>query len=89
MTFVEVCRKVNDEGMMCFRPKAKDPLQHDVKDYGERKGKGWTLLDGMTASLCARVYDAVDEENRAKLDSLSALEFINLCWKLVKKQKEH
>lgn len=88
MTFIEVCRKVNDEGMMSFKSKAKAPLQYDIKDYFNKKGRGWTLLDAMTASLCVRVYDAVNEESRTKLDSFPALQFIDVCWKLVKKQKE-
>jgi hypothetical protein len=49
------------------------------------KMRGWTLLDLQTAHMMCTVYDALSEENRAKLSGLSWMRQIDVCWKLVSK----
>jgi hypothetical protein len=43
------------------------------------------MLDTFTASAIVKVYDAVNDSNKKKLDSLKLPKLVNIVWKLLKK----
>lgn len=88
MTLSQVCGiVVANSSMKLIQPrKTQDEsglIEYDVKDYEGNK-RGWVLLDSFTANAMTSVYNAINETQRAKLDSMPALKAINLCWKLIK-----
>ena len=42
------------------------------------------LVDATTANCITKVYDALNEDNRAKLASMPIVKMANICWELVK-----
>ena len=52
------------------------------KQYEKYKGM---MLDTFTASAIIKVYDAVNDSNKKKLDSLKLPKLVNIVWKLLKK----
>lgn len=45
---------------------------------------GWILLDLFTASAMATVYDALNEDSKAKFDCLHIISLVDFTWKHVK-----
>ncbi len=88
MKAIDVARKVASEKQAhVFRQREGhepgQPLEYDAKPWGSgRKGKGWTLLDGWTASTIVQVYDGANEANRAKLDGLTLTRLAAICLKV-------
>lgn len=84
MTFIEVCKKVHDEGLLLFREKTDAPLRYEVREFAEHLGEnhGWIILDAMTASLCLQIHGALNEEHKQDLEAKPALRIVDLCWKL-------
>lgn len=81
-----ICQQiVAEKTMKLIRPRKKahepgTPYEYDVKDYEGNK-RGWTVLDGFTASMFVQVWAQLNDANRAKLAKLPALQAINICWK--------
>ena len=42
------------------------------------------FVDALTAQACVRVYEALNEENRAKFAAMTMRKMGSLAWKLVK-----
>ena len=55
-----------------------------VQNKQHEKYKGM-MLDTFTASAIVQVYDAVNDANKKKLDSLKLPKLVNIVWKLLKK----
>ena len=55
-----------------------------VQNGQHEKYKGM-MLDTFTASAIVKVYDAVNDSNKKKLDSLKLPKLVNIVWKLLKK----
>ena len=55
-----------------------------VQNGQYEKYKGM-MLDTFTASAIVKVYDAVNDSNKKKLDSLKLPKLVNLVWKLLKR----
>lgn len=90
MTFIEVCQKVRDEGLLLFREKSDAPLRYEVREFDDHLGKipGWIMLDAMTASLCLQIHGALNEEQKRSLEAKPALLIVDICWKLYGKIKQ-
>jgi len=90
MTFIEVCQKVSDEGLLLFREIPDAPLRYEVREHSERVGKnnGWVFLDVMTANLCLQIHGALNEEQKRNLEAKPALRITDICWKLYGKIKQ-
>jgi len=43
------------------------------------------MLDTFTASAIVKVYDAVNDANKKKLDSLKLPKLVKLVWKVMKR----
>jgi len=52
------------------------------KQYEKYKGM---MLDTFTASAIVKVYDAVNDANKKKLDSLKLPKLVSVVWKLLKR----
>lgn len=90
MTFIEVCQKVHDDGVMVFREKSDEPLKYEVREHTNHIGNnhGWIILDAMTASLCLQIHGALNEEKKRDLEAKPALQITDFCWKLYSKIKQ-
>ena len=55
-----------------------------VQNGQHEKYKGM-MLDTFTASAIVKVYDAVNDSNKKKLDSLKLPKLVNVVWKLLKR----
>lgn len=90
MRAIDVARKVASEKQAhLYRQRDGQepgrPLEYDAKPWGSgRKGRGWILLDGFTASIIVQVYDGANEENRAKLDRLTLTRLAEIALKVSK-----
>jgi len=51
--------------------------------YG-RKPRGYMVFDMFTASAVNTVYNALNAENKAKLDSMPIMKAVGVCWKCLK-----
>ena len=61
-----------------------DVARRIVQNGQYEKYKGM-MLDTFTASAIIKVYDAVNDSNKKKLDSLKLPKLVNIVWKLLKK----
>lgn len=61
-----------------------DQMRQIVKEKQARKIQG-KMVDLFTANHVVQVYDALNDANKKKLESLPLLKMVDLVWKLVKK----
>jgi hypothetical protein len=59
-------------------------IQYDVKDLFNGKSRGWQVFDLFTASAVCTVYNALNDENKAKFDRVQLPKLLNLVWSNVK-----
>jgi hypothetical protein len=84
MTAIEIAQKVAAEHQaLMFRARKDEPGQYDVKELFQGKKKGWTILDGFTASAIVKVYSALNETNRAKFTTLPLEKMASVAFKLI------
>ncbi len=77
MSWIEIAKKV----------KAEHQYRCVNVETGEEcaeKHKKAVLLDGVTANMLITVYEALNDENKAKFTSLPILKAVTVGWKLVK-----
>ena len=85
MTFIEICRKIVSEHQAhVIRERKGEPNQYDCKPWGEGKRGGWLLIDGFSASAVVKVYDALNDDNKAKFLKLKPLVAVNVSFKFIK-----
>jgi len=85
MKLIDVCNKVVAEKTAALiRPKLGVNHEYDVKEMFGGKKKGWVLLDLFTASAISKVAAALNETNRAKLNTLPPLRVSSICFQLLK-----
>lgn len=70
---------------------AENPGQARIDAFRLILKEGYSIIDGstvdaFTASAVVKVYDALNEANRAKFVSLSVLKMVSVTWKLVSKK---
>lgn len=90
MRISEIAKQVKDEHqckLIRLRKGFKkvnkfDPIEYDCKDY-EGSKRGWVFLDAMTANAIVACYEALNDENKAKFDSIPLTTLIQFCWKHV------
>lgn len=79
---------VASHSMKLLRPLLNQPqgeaIKYQFKDWCGNKTNRWTLLDAQTAHVINTVYNAVNEENRAKFDRLPLEKAIAVAWKMVR-----
>ncbi len=77
---------VTDHGAQLIRVREKDAAgnwQYDAKPLFTGKKKGWVILDSFTASAIQAIINALNEQNRAKIDRLSLPRLLDFTWKNV------
>lgn len=84
MKFIDCAKKVVEEKSYMLIRNRKNSNEYDVK-AGEGSKRGWTYLDGYSASAVVNVYNALNLENKLKFESLSALKAINVAFRLIQK----
>lgn len=84
MTFSQIAQAVVEQKQChVFRPRLNEPGQYDAKAWGTGgRKKGWTLLDSFSASAVCAVYNAINDENKAKLEKLPPVRIVSICFKL-------
>lgn len=88
MKLYDACKQVMETKSLHLvrlrkRQEEGEPLQYDAKPWEGNK-RGWVLLDLFTASVVCRVYEAINEANKAKLDRLPVQKAVDVCYQLVK-----
>ena len=85
MQTIEVCRAVKQSGCHLVRPRKDAPGQYDAKPYADGGNKrGWFYLDSFSASAILTVYEALNEANKAKMESLPIPTAAKVAFKLLK-----
>jgi hypothetical protein len=90
MHAIEIARKVVAERQCHLLRERKDTpagtegKQYDARPYGEGSKRGWTLLDGFTASAIVQVYDALNDKNRGVFGALPIEKMARVAMKLIK-----
>jgi hypothetical protein len=85
MTALDAARKVVAEKQCALiRPRKDAPNEYDFKEAFQGKKKGWFYLDLFSASAIAKVYDAINESNQAKLAALPIQRIASICFQMVK-----
>jgi hypothetical protein len=84
MKINEIAKRVIIEHQyLIIRPRKNITGEYDVKeDCGSKKG--WTYIDGVTANLIDKIYNALSEEKREKYINLPLPRLIDVSWKMVK-----
>jgi hypothetical protein len=84
MKINEIAAKVASEHQyMVIRPRKGEPGEYDVKiDCGNKRG--WTYIDGVTANLIDKIYNALDDTHKQKYINLPLVKLVDISWKLVK-----
>jgi hypothetical protein len=67
-----------------LRQRKDDPLQYDCKPAFTGNKRGWFYLDSFSASAITQVYDALNEENKAKFAKLRIDKMAGLAFRFVK-----
>ncbi len=87
MTISEIIKKIDSEKqavMIRFRGTDEQKnLQYDVKELFSGKSRGWTALDGFTASAMLKVYNQMGEGNRSKYDRVALNKLITFTWRYI------
>lgn len=84
MTAIDAARIVYTQHQVhLMRPKKNAP-GYDLKEAFSGKKKGWFYLDGFTASAICKVYDAVNDANKAKLEKLPVEKLARICFSVIK-----
>ena len=80
MSFIDTCRKVVEEhSACCFSPHTGERLGDAFHDEG-------ILLDAVTANWVCTVYDAINQKNKEKLESLDPLLIVDICHEVSRKR---
>ena len=84
MTAIEAARKVYDEKTChLLRPRKGEPGQYDAKPVFAGNKHRWFYLDLFTASAIVKVYGAVNEANKAKMEKLAITTLARICFQMV------
>lgn len=87
MKGIEVARKVvAEKSAYLVRPMKGHEGQYDAKPWSGNK-RGWMFVDLFSASTLVAVYDAINAEDQAKLDSFELPKAIAIAFKLLKKNQ--
>jgi hypothetical protein len=84
MTTIQLAMKVVEERQAHLFRYRQGQMQ--ARPHGSGSKRGWTLLDLFTASAIVAVADAVNEKNRAKLDSLPPHRAGLICLELIRER---
>lgn len=84
MTGIECAKQAASEGAQLLRARKKEPGQYDCKPIFTGSKRGWFVLDSFSASAIVAVWNALNEENRAKFERLHVVSMAKLAFKFVK-----
>jgi hypothetical protein len=84
MKINEIVKKIiTEQQYLIIRERKNEAGEYDIKeDCGTKKG--WVYIDGVTANLINKIYNALSEERREKYISLPLSRLIDVSWKMVK-----
>lgn len=81
MTWIEIAKKVNNEGQALFVDSENKGHINKIKDC--------VLLDAYTATMLVQLHEALKEENKTKFEQLPLGAAVELGWKIMlTKEKE-
>jgi hypothetical protein len=60
-----------------------DTIRQIVREHQAREIDG-VFVDATTANCIVNVHDALNDENKAKLEAMSIVRMAEVCWELVK-----
>jgi hypothetical protein len=60
-----------------------DTIRQIVREHQAQEIDG-VLVDATTANCIVNVHDALNDENKAKLEAMSIVRMAEVCWELVK-----
>ena len=87
MLISQIAKQVVSENQaVMLRPRDHEtgkPKEYDVKPLFVGNKHGWALLDATTAKALDLCYDALNEKNKAKWDTLPLGTVIDFAWKHV------
>lgn len=93
MTIVSIAQKVVDEkqahllrirsGKTRLVETRVVNLEYDCKPIFTGNHRGWVILDLYTASAITAVYNALNEQNKAKFGTLSLKAIVDFCYTAV------
>jgi len=63
-----------------------DQIRDIVKSKGAKK-VGGVMVDMFTASAIVKVYDAINDTNKAKMDKMTVPAMANVAYKLISKKR--
>ena len=84
MKLSEICKLVVEENTMIYYKYNKSAKTYTVRVNGGNK-RGWTLLDNFSASAVLTIWNHVNDENKAKLDSMSVEQALEIAFKIINK----
>jgi len=84
MTTIQLAEKVTKEKQAHLWRYREGALQ--ARPYGAGSKRGWSLLDLWSAGAIVAVADAINEKNRAKLDSLPPHRAALICLELIRER---
>lgn len=88
MTISVIAQKTVTEGAQLIRVRERNPetkvIEYDCKPIFTGSKRGWTMLDSFTAGAIMAVYNALNETNRPKLDTIRLPRLLDFVWSHVK-----
>lgn len=55
------------------------------REFIEKKGKGWVIIDAFTASAVVQIYDMLKPKQQAKFKTFRMKTIVDFTWKAVTK----
>lgn len=85
MNAIEIAQKVSAERQAVYIRESKTVSgQYDIRDLESGTKKGWTIMDGYTASAIVAVYSALNEANKIIYAALPLNKMATVAFKLMK-----
>jgi hypothetical protein len=83
MNAIAIARKVQtDKQALLFRQNFDG--SYNIKELFSGNKRGWTILDGFTASAIMAVHDALNDTNKARFSALPLIRMATVAFRLVK-----
>ena len=88
MTAIEAARIASIEGAQLVRQRKGQPDQYDVKPLFTGNHRGWTILDGYSASAICAVYDAISADRQIAYGILPLVTMADIAFRVIAKHRE-
>ena len=88
MTISAIAHMATQDGPQLIRVRERNAetkvIEYDCKPMFTGSKRGWVMLDSFTASAIVAVHNALNDQQRPKLDTIRLPRLLDFVWKSVK-----